>query len=78
MANFHFEKASFELVLQGLGALFSFPIAGRLSDNLGAVRVARMIAIPFLLSIAFLGLAPTIPLLAIALFLLACVMVRWT
>lgn len=71
MAHFHFDKASFGgvLVLLGLGALFSFPIAGRLSDSLGAVRVARMIAIPFLLSIAFLGLAPTIPLLAIALFL---------
>ncbi|WP_081159385.1 MFS transporter [Ensifer aridi] len=71
MAHFHFDKASFGgmLVLLGLGALFSFPIAGRLSDSLGAVRVARMIAIPFLLSIAFLGLAPTIPLLTIALFL---------
>ncbi|AFL55068.1 MFS family permease [Sinorhizobium fredii] len=71
MGHFHVAKASFGvlLLLLGLGALISFPITGRLSDSLGAVRVARMIAIPFLVSIAALGLAPTIPLLAIALFL---------
>ncbi len=69
MGHFHVAKASFGvlLLLLGLGALISFPITGRLSDSLGAVRVARMIAIPFLVSIAALGLAPTIPLLAIAL-----------
>ncbi|MDK1389311.1 MFS transporter [Sinorhizobium sp. 8-89] len=71
MAHFHFDKASFGvlLVLLGLGALISFPVAGRLSDSLGAARVARAIAIPFLISIVLVGLAPTVPLLAIALFL---------
>jgi len=70
MAHFHVDKANFGvlLLLLGLGALISFPVAGRLSDSLGAVRVARTIAIPFLVSIAALGFASTIPLLAIALF----------
>ncbi|WP_064694983.1 MFS transporter [Rhizobium aegyptiacum] len=57
------------LLLLGLGALISFPLAGRLSDRFGAVRVTRSIAVALLTSIIFLGFAPTLPLLGAALFL---------
>ncbi|WP_026621866.1 MFS family permease (plasmid) [Ensifer sp. WSM1721] len=71
MARFQVGDAGFGvlLLLLGLGALISFPVAGRLSDRLGAVQITRRIAVAFLVSIVFLGLAPTIPLLGAALLL---------
>ncbi|MCA1493660.1 MFS transporter [Ensifer sp. NBAIM29] len=57
------------LLLLGLGALISFPIAGRLSDRLGAVWITRRIAVAFLFATVLLGLAPTLPLAAFAIFL---------
>lgn len=57
------------LLFMGLGALVSFPIAGRLADGLGAVRVTRWIAVAHLAALIVLGLAPNPVILAIALFL---------
>lgn len=57
------------LLVMGVGALVSFPIAGKLSDRYGAVRVTRWIAGVYLVSIALVGLAPVVPVLALALFL---------
>lgn len=57
------------LLLMGIGALLSFPIAGRLSDRLGAVRVTRGIAFAYLAALALVGFAATTVLLGAALFL---------
>ncbi|GGG85398.1 putative transporter y4wD [Salipiger pallidus] len=55
------------LLFMGVGALVSFPVAGRLSDHFGAVRVARWIAAACLLSIVLVGLSGTTALMAGAL-----------
>ncbi|ATU95257.1 MFS transporter [Phyllobacterium zundukense] len=70
MTRFDLDEAGLGalLLLLGLGALISFPLAGRMSDSLGAVRVTRRIAAAFLISIVLLGFAPTLPLLGVALF----------
>ncbi|WP_435164030.1 MFS transporter [Falsirhodobacter sp. 1013] len=57
------------LLAMGIGALVSFPLAGRFSDRLGAVRLTRWIAAGYLLSFVFLGVAPSMGMLAVALFL---------
>ncbi|SDY61984.1 MFS transporter [Citreimonas salinaria] len=57
------------LLVMGVGALVSFPIAGTLADRFGAVRVTRWIASIYLVSIALVGLAPVVPALGLALFL---------
>ncbi len=57
------------LLVMGVGALVSFPIAGKLADRFGAVRVTRWIAAVYLVSIALVGLAPVVPALGLALFL---------
>lgn len=57
------------LFVMGLGALVSFPVAGRLADGLGAVRLTRWIAAFYLVTLVLLPLAPTPVLLGLALFL---------
>ncbi|MDB6452731.1 MFS transporter [Falsirhodobacter sp. 20TX0035] len=56
------------LLAMGIGALVSFPLAGRLSDRLGAVRLTRGIAAAYLLSIVILGVSHSIWMLAAGLF----------
>ncbi|MBE9638196.1 MFS transporter [Salipiger mangrovisoli] len=56
------------LLVMGAGALTSFPLAGRLSDRFGAVRLTRWIALAYLGSAVFLGLSQTPAMLAAALF----------
>ncbi|MBF9059828.1 MFS transporter [Rhodobacterales bacterium HKCCSP123] len=55
------------LLVMGVGALVSFPLAGRLSDEYGAVRVTRWLAAVYLVSIIFVGLAWSPIALALAL-----------
>lgn len=57
------------LLVMGVGALISFPIAGKLADRFGAVRVTRWTAAAYLVSIALVGVAPVVPALGLALFL---------
>nr|WP_321507936.1 MFS transporter [uncultured Celeribacter sp.] len=57
------------LLVMGVGALVSFPLAGKLADRFGAVRVTRWIAAVYLVSLALVGLAPVVPALGLALFL---------
>ncbi|RBO51272.1 MFS transporter [Rhodovulum sp. BSW8] len=52
-------ELGFMILLMGLGALVSFPLAGRLSDALGAVRLTRRMAPVYLLSLVLAGLAPS-------------------
>ncbi len=56
------------LLFMGCGALVSFPIAGRLTDSIGAVTVTRWIAVSYVLSMVLVALAPTPVWLAAALF----------
>lgn len=57
------------LLIMGVGALCSFPLAGRLADRRGAYPVTGAIAAVYLVTIVAIGLAP-VP-LALALALLA-------
>lgn len=57
------------LLLLAGGAIVSFPLAGRLADRLGAATVTRAIAVAYVTSLLLIALAPTLPLLAAALFL---------
>ncbi|PWJ21373.1 MFS transporter [Jannaschia seohaensis] len=70
-ADFGLDESALGLLLlvMGIGALVSFPVAGKLADRFGAVRVTRWIALVYLVSIALVGLAPAVPTLALALFL---------
>jgi MFS family permease len=56
------------LLAMGVGALVSFPLAGRLADGFGAVRLTRWIMLAYLTTLILIGLAPTVPLLGVALF----------
>lgn len=56
------------LLAMGTGALASFPLAGRLSDRVGAVQLTRWIALAYLGSAILLGVANSLPMLAVALF----------
>ena len=56
------------LLLMGVGALISFPLAGRLADSRGAVRVTRWIAVIYLLSLIVVGVAPGHVMLGVGLF----------
>ncbi len=71
IAKFGLSEASFGLLLllMGVGALVSFPFAGRLADRLGAVRVTRWLAALYLLTLVLVGLAPSVPALGVALFI---------
>ncbi|MGP6086631.1 MFS transporter [Antarctobacter jejuensis] len=57
------------LLLMGVGALISFPLAGSLSDRHGAVRVTRWTGAVYLLSVVAVGFAPSVGFLGLALFL---------
>lgn len=57
------------LLCLALGAILSFPLAGRLSDALGAASASRMIAVWYALALPLLALAPSPLLLAGALLL---------
>jgi len=57
------------LLCLAAGAIVSFPIAGRTVDRFGAASVTRTIAVAYCAALILLGLAPTMPLLALALFL---------
>ncbi|QPM88919.1 MFS transporter [Pseudooceanicola algae] len=46
------------LLVMGIGALLSFPLAGRLSDRLGAARVTSWCALAYLATLVLIGLAP--------------------
>ena len=51
------------------GAVLAFPVAGRISDRIGAARVTRALILPFAGTLLLLPLAPTPALLAVALAL---------
>ncbi len=57
------------LLAMGVGALVSFPLAGRLADRFGAVRVTRWIAAVYLVSVVLVGAAPVVAALGAALLL---------
>lgn len=56
------------LLVLALGALVSFPLAGRFSDRLGAIYMTRVTTLMKAAAIIVLGLAPSIWTLAISLF----------
>ncbi|MEM8656065.1 MAG: MFS transporter [Pseudomonadota bacterium] len=56
------------LLLLAGGAIAAFPLAGRFADTFGAAPVTRAIAIAYVIALCLIGLAPTVLLLAIALF----------
>ncbi len=57
------------LLCLAAGAIISFPLAGRMVDSFGAAPVTRIIALVYCAALVVLGLAPSLPLLALALFL---------
>ena len=57
------------LLVLASGAVVAFPLAGRATDRLGARGVTRVLAILFVASFVFIGLAPTLWTLVAALFL---------
>lgn len=59
------------LLLLGMaaGAIAAFPVAGRLSDRIGAARLARGVAALYVLTFWALGAAPSVWALAVALLL---------
>ncbi|KAA2313431.1 MFS transporter [Pseudooceanicola sediminis] len=57
------------LLVMGVGALVSFPLAGRLADGFGAVRLTRWIIAFYLSTLILIGLAPGAAWLGVALFL---------
>ncbi len=69
VARFELSEQALGLLLLCIaaGAIASFPLAGALSDRIGAARLTRMIALAYAIGLALVGLAPTVPLLAVAL-----------
>ncbi len=57
------------LLFMGTGALVSFPLAGRLADSLGAVRVTRWVAGAYVFTLILAALAPSPLWLGAALFI---------
>lgn len=57
-----------QLLVMGVGALISFPVAGRQSDRMGALVVTRLLTGGYLLALCAVGLAPVPMVLAVALF----------
>ncbi|MFD0980534.1 MFS transporter [Tropicimonas aquimaris] len=70
MQSYGLSEARFGLLLlvMGLGALISFPLAGRAADRFGAVRLTHGIGWAYLLSLVLIGVAPGVPALALAVF----------
>ena len=56
------------LLLLAGGAIAAFPLAGRFADKFGAAPVTLAIAVAYAVALCLIGLAPTVGLLAIALF----------
>lgn len=69
--SFAFEPDTLGLLLLLLagGAIVSFPIAGKLSDRIGAARVSRRIGWAYALAFVCIGIAPNVWLLGGAVFL---------
>ncbi|MCE3028284.1 MFS transporter [Salinicola sp. DM10] len=65
------DDAGLGLLLLGLGvgALISFPLAGRAADHFGAARTTRALAIACVLTLGLVAAAPTVWSLALALVL---------
>ncbi|MCB1389241.1 MAG: MFS transporter [Rhodobacteraceae bacterium] len=57
------------LLCLAAGAILSFPLAGRLSDRIGAAGASRLLGVYHALCLPLLALAPSTPLLALALLL---------
>jgi MFS family permease len=57
------------LLCLAAGAILSFPLAGRMVDTYGAATVTRAIAVAYCAALVGLALAPSLALLALALFL---------
>lgn len=57
------------LLCLAAGAIVSFPLAGSMADSYGAAPVTRVIAVAYCAALVALALAPSLPLLAAALFL---------
>lgn len=57
------------LLLMASGAILSFPIAGRLSDRLGAYQITIWSAVAYTLCLFLISVAPNLAALAAALFL---------
>lgn len=57
------------LLCLALGAILSFPLAGWLSDRIGAARSTRLIAVGYALALPLIALAPNTGWLALALLL---------
>ncbi len=58
------------ILAMGIGALVSFPFAGRFADALGAVRMTRWIAAVYLLSLVLVGIPSTWQRVVIGVFIL--------
>ncbi|SDJ06376.1 MFS transporter [Aliiruegeria lutimaris] len=56
------------LLFMGFGALVSFPLAGRLADGLGAVRITRAVSAAYVFTLLLIALAPSPAWLGAALF----------
>lgn len=57
------------LLVMGIGALMSFPLAGGMADRKGAYPVTCVLAAAYLLSLVAIALAPTVWVLGLAIFL---------
>lgn len=57
------------LLMLAAGAIAAFPVAGRVADRYGAAAMTRLIAILYVVALLVLAIAPTTPLLAVALFI---------
>lgn len=57
------------LLLLAGGAITAFPLAGRFADRFGAAPVTLIIAVAYAIALCLIGLAPTVLLLALALFI---------
>ena len=57
------------LLVMAIGALMSFPVAGRMADRFGAARLTRLIAVLYAISLFLIALAPvSVILLGAAMF----------
>lgn len=63
------EELGFGLLFMAAGAVFSFPVTGRLTDRFGAVTLTRAVAVLYTLSLILLAGADSFTLLAIFLFI---------
>lgn len=71
VARFSLSDGALGLLLLALagGAILAFPVAGALSDRMGAARVTRIIAVLYVLAMVLLAMSPTLGFLAVSLVL---------